>query len=115
MALLLIFAIVSIITLITLFVIALKALIKQKNQDIKTDFINNITHELKTPLTTLSVSTKILARQEIKENEQVYQQLLDTINRQNERLQLLIDQVLNNSLGHEEIELRKEKSIFIRF
>jgi two-component system, OmpR family, sensor histidine kinase VicK len=110
MSVLLIFAFVSIITLISLFVIALKALIKQKKiSDIKTDFINNITHELKTPLTTLSVSTKILARQEIKENEQAYQQLLDTINRQNERLQLLIDQVLNNSLGHEEIELRKEK------
>lgn len=110
MALLLIFAFVSIITIITLFVIALKALIKQKKiSDIKTDFINNITHELKTPLTTLSVSTKILARQEIKENEPVYQQLLDTINRQNERLQLLIDQVLNNSLGHEEIELRRER------
>lgn len=110
MALLLVFAFVSIITLITLFVIALKALIKQKKiSDIKTDFINNITHELKTPLTTLSVSTKILARKEIKENEHVYQQLLETINRQNERLQLLIDQVLNNSLGHKEIELRKEK------
>ena len=66
MALILIFAVFSILTLITLFVIALKALIKQKKiSDIKTDFINNITHELKTPLTTLSVSTKILERKEI--------------------------------------------------
>ncbi len=110
MALLLFFAVASIITLITIFVITLKALIKQKKiSDIKTDFINNITHELKTPLTTLSVSTKILERQEVKENVIIYNQLLNTINRQNERLQSLIDQVMSNSLGFEEIELHKEK------
>lgn len=110
MALLLVFAIFSILTLITLFVIALKALIKQKKiSDIKTDFINNITHELKTPLTTLSVSTKILERKEIRENDATFSTVLGTINRQNNRLQNLIDQVMTNSLGYEEIELHKEK------
>lgn len=110
MTLLLVFAIFSILTLITLFVIALKALIKQKKMsDIKTDFINNITHELKTPLTTLSVSTKILERKEIRDNDAAFQTVLGTINRQNNRLQNLIDQVMTNSLGYEEIELHKEK------
>ena len=109
MALLLILAFLSITTLIVLFVITIKALLKQKKiSDIKTDFINNITHELKTPLTTLSVSTKILERKEVRENELKYNQLLSTINRQNERLQNLIDQVMTNSLGFEEIELQKE-------
>ncbi len=110
MTLLLVFAIFSILTLITLFVIALKALIKQKKMsDIKTDFINNITHELKTPLTTLSVSTKILERKETRDNDTAFQTVLGTINRQNSRLQNLIDQVMTNSLGYEEIELQKEK------
>lgn len=110
MSSILIFSFLSIIILISIFVVTIKALIKQKKiSDIKTDFINNITHELKTPLTTLSVSTKILERKDIKENEQLYSQLLNTINRQNERLQHLIDQVMSNSLGHEEIELRKQK------
>lgn len=110
MTLLLVLAIFSILTLITLFVIALKALIKQKKiSDIKTDFINNITHELKTPLTTLSVSTKILERKEIRDNDATFSTVLGTINRQNNRLQNLIDQVMTNSLGYEEIELHKEK------
>jgi len=116
MALILIFAVFSILTLITLFVIALKALIKQKKiSDIKTDFINNITHELKTPLTTLSVSTKILERKEIRENEETYNTVLGTIIRQNNRLQNLIDQVMTNSLGSEEIELHKEKVLMPDF
>lgn len=110
MALIFVFALFSILTLITLFVIAIRALIKQKKvSDIKTDFINNITHELKTPLTTLSVSTKILERREVRENDKVYDNVLSTINRQNSRLQNLIDQVMTNSLGYEEIELQKEK------
>ncbi|MDI1255317.1 MAG: HAMP domain-containing sensor histidine kinase [Flavobacterium sp.] len=110
MSVILIFAIISILTLITLFVVAIKALIRQKKvSDVKTDFINNITHELKTPLTTLSVSTKILERKEIRENDAAFQSILDTIGRQNNRLQNLIDQVMTNSLGHSEIELQKEK------
>ena len=104
-------AVCSILVLITLFVIALKSLIQQKKiSDIKTDFINNITHELKTPLATLSVSTKLLSRPQIAENPEHFNGLLDTINRQNNRLQHLIDQVMTNALGHNEIDLHKEKT-----
>ncbi|ENA1802209.1 HAMP domain-containing histidine kinase [Flavobacterium psychrophilum] len=110
MAMILCFAILSILTLITLFVIAIKALIKQKKvSDIKTDFINNITHELKTPLATLAISTKILERKDIRDNEKHFDNLVATISRQNNRLQQLIDQVLNNSLEDSEIKLKKEK------
>lgn len=106
----LVLAVFSMIILIGLFVITIKSLIKQKKvSDVKTDFINNITHELKTPLTTLSVSTKMLSRQEVKQNETVFNNLIDTVERQNNRLQNIIDQVMINSLGFEEIELQKEK------
>jgi two-component system, OmpR family, sensor histidine kinase VicK len=112
MASVLCLAILSILTLIVLFVIAIKALIKQKKiSDIKTDFINNITHELKTPLATLAISTKILERKDIRNNEQHFDNLVATISRQNNRLQQLIDQVLTNSLGENEIELQKEKIV----
>ncbi|MBP1225509.1 sensor histidine kinase [Flavobacterium sp. 1355] len=110
MAFVLALSLFSIATLITLFVIAIKALIKQKKvSDVKTDFINNITHELKTPLATLGISTKILEQKDIRENEQNFNAILNTISRQNNRLQNLIDQVLANSLAENEIELQKEK------
>jgi signal transduction histidine kinase len=112
MKMVLLLSLVSILTIITLFVIAIKALIKQKKvSDIKTDFINNITHELKTPLTTLGISTKILERKEIRDNEEQFNTILNTISRQNNRLQNLIDQVMANSLGESDIELQKEKII----
>ncbi|KAF2079767.1 sensor histidine kinase [Flavobacterium sharifuzzamanii] len=110
MTFILILSLLSILTLITLFVIALKALIKQKKvSDVKTDFINNITHELKTPLATLGISTKILAQKSIRENEENFNAIVNTISRQNNRLQNLIDQVMANSLAENEIELQKEK------
>lgn len=110
MTFILILSILSIATLVTLFIIALKALIKQKKvSDIKTDFINNITHELKTPLTTLGISTKILERKDIRDNEENFHAIINTISRQNHRLQNLIDQVMANSLAENKIELQKEQ------
>jgi signal transduction histidine kinase len=97
MRMVLILSLFSIITLITLFVITIKALIKQKKvNDVKTDFINNITHELKTPLATLGISTKILERKEIRGNEVQFNTILQTISRQNNRLQNLGDFKISN-------------------
>lgn len=110
MTLILILSLLLILTLITLFVIAIKALIKQKKvSDVKTDFINNITHELKTPLATLGISTKILEQKNIRENDETFNAIINTISRQKNRLQNLIDQVMANSLAENEIELQKEK------
>ncbi|RUT70120.1 sensor histidine kinase [Flavobacterium cupreum] len=110
MAFVLTLSLLSVFTLITLFIIAIKALIKQKKvSDVKTDFINNITHELKTPLATLGISTKILEQKNIRDNDETFNAILNTISRQNNRLQSLIDQVLANSLAENEIELQKEK------
>ncbi|MDX6182730.1 HAMP domain-containing sensor histidine kinase [Flavobacterium sp. Fl-77] len=112
MTFILVLSLLSIATLITLFVIAIKALIKQKKvSDVKTDFINNITHELKTPLATLSISTKILEQKNIRDNDEKFISLVNTISRQNNRLQHLIDQVMANSLAENQIELQKEKII----
>ncbi|WP_299121059.1 HAMP domain-containing sensor histidine kinase [uncultured Winogradskyella sp.] len=88
---------------------SIKSLIMQKKiADIKTDFVNNITHELKTPLATLTLATKMLNKDEVKQQPQLVDNTINTIDRQNKRLQKLIDQVLNNSLGYQEIQLKKE-------
>ncbi|WP_299112152.1 HAMP domain-containing sensor histidine kinase [uncultured Winogradskyella sp.] len=96
-------------TVIGLLYYAIKSLIKQKKiADIKTDFVNNITHELKTPLATLTLATKMLKNNNVKQQPQLIDNTVNTIERQNKRLQKLIDQVLSNSLGYQEIHLNKE-------
>ena len=103
--------------LLFLFVIGLlyysiKNLVTQKKiAEIKTDFINNITHELKTPLATLSIATKSLKNETIKANPDAFNNTINIVNRQNERLQKLIDQVMTNSLSNEDIVLHKEQVI----
>ncbi|MDX1462240.1 MAG: HAMP domain-containing sensor histidine kinase [Marinirhabdus sp.] len=100
--------------LLFLFVVGLlhysiQNLLKQKRvAEIKTDFINNITHELKTPLSTLSLATKTLSSEYAKENKEVTEDAIQVIERQNTRLQKLIDQVLKSSLGYQQIQLNEE-------
>ncbi|MFK7811224.1 MAG: sensor histidine kinase [Maribacter sp.] len=95
-----------------LFYYSIKNLIKQKKvTDVKTDFINNITHELKTPLATLSIASKSLRKKEILESPEAFGSTLSILDRQNSRLQKLIDQVMTNSLGSEELVLDKEQVI----
>jgi len=88
---------------------SIKSFITQKKiADIKTDFVNNITHELKTPLSTLTLATRMLQRNDEIATSENAKNIVNTIERQNIRLQKLIDQVLNNSLGYQEIKLNKE-------
>ncbi|RFN58110.1 sensor histidine kinase [Marixanthomonas ophiurae] len=101
-------------SLLFLFVVGLlyysiQNLLKQKRvAEIKTDFINNITHELKTPLSTLSLATKTLTSEHAKGNEEMTSEAIQIIDRQNTRLQNLIDQVLKSSLGYQQIQLSTE-------
>jgi len=74
-------------------------LIKQKkNADIRKDFIDNITHEFKTPLSTLSIATEMLSDKDFFRKPEAVQNTLGIIKRQNIRLQGLLDQVITRSL-----------------
>ncbi|RZN84576.1 MAG: HAMP domain-containing histidine kinase [Winogradskyella sp.] len=109
---LLLFSLLIFAFVIGLLYYSIKSLITQKKiADIKTDFVNNITHELKTPLATLTLATKMLKNDEVKQQPQFIDNTVNTIERQNKRLQKLIDQVLNNSLGYREIKLHKENVV----
>lgn len=60
-------------------------------------------------MATLGISTKILEQKNIRDNDENFTNIVNTISRQNNRLQSLIDQVMANSLAENEIELQKEK------
>lgn len=109
MASLLIFSVLLFLFVVGLLYYSIKNLINQKKiTEIKTDFINNITHELKTPLATLSVASKSLKNKEIQNTPEAFENTLNIVDRQNTRLQKLIDQVLTNSLSSKDIVLSKD-------
>jgi signal transduction histidine kinase len=112
MAILLIFSVLLFLFVVGLLYYSIKNLIQQKKiTEIKTDFINNITHELKTPLATLSVASKSLKNTEIRNSEEAFDHTLNIVDRQNTRLQKLIDQVLTNSLSANDIVLSKDSVV----
>lgn len=110
MATLFIFSVLLFLFVVSLFFYSIRNLIRQKKlADIKTDFINNITHELKTPLATLGIASKSLRKEAIQNSSDAFANTLDILDRQNSRLQKLVDQVVTNSLGSEEIVINKEE------
>ncbi|MBT8219345.1 MAG: HAMP domain-containing histidine kinase [Bacteroidia bacterium] len=99
---------------ISFFAYSMFIILKQKRlADLQKDFINNMTHEFKTPISTIKISNDVfLSDPEIQKNKRLYQ-YANIINEQNERLTAHVDKVLNVArieqdtltLNHEMLDL----------
>ena len=97
----LIAAVALILSVIFLFFWMYRSLIKQKKiAEIKTDFANNISHELKTPISSLSLIIKSLKIDEINQNPEKLNELIAALERQNNRIQNLTEKVLESSMDY---------------
>jgi len=75
----------------------------------KTDFINNMTHELKTSLSTISVASSSLGNRTIMQQEDKVEELSGLIKRQNRHLSELIDRILDiNIWEKDQVKLKPE-------
>ena len=109
MALILILSLLSIVIIITLFFVTFRNWLRQRKlSDIKSDFINNVTHELHTPLAAITVANKSLQNEKIIEKKDNIRPLTDIIQRQSERLTMLISQVLDIT-GADKPDLNKKE------
>jgi two-component system, OmpR family, phosphate regulon sensor histidine kinase PhoR len=82
---------------------------QQRLTAIKNDFISNITHELKTPIATVSVAIEALKNFNALENPQRAQDYLDISGNELQRLSLLVDKVLKLSMfENRQITLSRE-------
>lgn len=84
-------------------------ILKQKKlSEVKTDFINNMTHELKTPISTIGLSSEMILRSSPDEREKV-EKYASIIFKENKRLENQVERVLNVAkLDKNKITLSKE-------
>ena len=85
--------------LILAFIIALWAIIKQKKiSEIRSDFINNITHEFKTPISTIGLAIDSIDNPKIIGNKEQIQYFTRIIREENYRMNQLVENVLRAAL-----------------
>lgn len=107
----LVLSLFSVIVTGLIFFITLRNMMKHKQLSMmKTDFINNMAHELKTPLTTIAVASSTLAEHSVQADVKKVNELSGLIKQQNNHLGRLIDQILDiNIWERDRIALQKSE------
>jgi two-component system phosphate regulon sensor histidine kinase PhoR len=92
------------------FYIAVNTILKQKKlAEVKNDFINNMTHEFKTPISTISLATQLIQEESAVAKNETILRYLGIIKEENIRLGNQVERVLQTAqMEKEEIVLRKK-------
>jgi two-component system phosphate regulon sensor histidine kinase PhoR len=88
-----------ILLIIFLFYYSITTIFRQKQlSEIKNDFISNMTHELKTPISTISLACEVLGDADISKTKERTDRYLTMIKEENKRLGILVENVLQTAL-----------------
>ena len=104
------FSVISLITIL-FFIYALTVILRQRRlSQMQKDFINNMTHEFKTPISTIKISSNVfLKNEEIQKDERLLR-YANIINEQNNRLNNQVEKVLQIArLESDSFDLKKEE------
>ena len=81
------------------FIFTLYVIFRQKKvTELKNDFINNMTHEFKTPISTISLASQMLTDGSVTKSPQMLQHITGIINDETKRLRFQVEKVLQISL-----------------
>jgi two-component system phosphate regulon sensor histidine kinase PhoR len=85
--------------IITAFYVTVNALVRQKKvSEIKNDFINNMTHEFKTPLATISLAVDALRNEKVVHDREKSEYFTGIIKEENKRMNKQVETILQASL-----------------
>lgn len=97
--------------IIIIFYLTLKTILKQKRlSEIKNDFINNMTHELKTPIATIALAIDAINNPQVKSDHARFDQYTSILKEENRKLNNHVERVLQMALidkGH--LQLHKTR------
>lgn len=103
-------------TIVLAFGYTIRTIVRQKKvSDIKNDFINNMTHELKTPISTISLACEALSDPAMASSSVKVGKFVRMIKDENKRLGVLVENVLRSalldrrdmSMAHENVNLHE--------
>lgn len=102
-------SVILIIVVLIMFWRTVMSLMKEKKiSEHTTDFLNNMTHEFKTPLTNIALAGKMIVKETTLKNEEKIKHYSGIILEENEKLRLQVEQVLSmTALERGEIPLQK--------
>lgn len=99
MGLMLFMSIIIILSVIYLFTYSITTIIRQsKLSDLKNDFVNNMTHEFKTPISTISLACQALQDDDINKTPELYESYISIINDENQRLGGMAEKILQTAI-----------------
>ena len=85
--------------IISAFYVTVRALLRQKKlSEIKNDFINNMTHEFKTPLATISLAVDALRNEKVVQDRAKSEYFTGIIKEENKRMNKQVETILQASL-----------------
>lgn len=95
--------------IISAFYVTVNALLRQKKvSEIKNDFINNMTHEFKTPLATISLAVDALRNQKVLQDKEKMDYFSGIIKEENKRMNKHVETILQAAvMDRQELSLNK--------
>ena len=93
-----VFSIFMILLISALYYFATRTISSQRRLDeMKTDFINNMTHEIKTPIATIGLACEMLQDNTVENDSASRRNFVNIINEENRRMRVLIDTLLQSA------------------
>ncbi len=110
MSLMLFLSIIIILSVIYLFTYSITTIIRQsKLSTLKNDFVNNMTHEFKTPISTISLACQALTDDDIEKSQDLYDAYISIIKDENDRLAAMSEKILQTAIIDKgELKLKNE-------
>ncbi len=100
--------------LLVTFILTIFIVFRQKKvSEMRNDFINNMTHELKTPISSISLASQMLADKKLKKSDSMLDHLGGVINTEAKRLRFLVEKVLQMSMFDRQKAIYNRKDIDI--
>jgi two-component system phosphate regulon sensor histidine kinase PhoR len=105
-------SIIFTIVLLITFLFTIVVIFRQKRYtEIKNDFINNMTHELKTPIASISLAVQMMNDDSVPKSEQMTKHLSGVIADETKRLRFLVEKVLQMSMFDKKSVVFKKKEL----